>query len=470
MSFNLLFYLSGTTQGDGNALDTAPMTVKLRAGQERKIRKATAPTVFKKTILSPRGRASRIENSSARLLVSHGEHREASPAAVDSNRKEKGSLFDKSAFATPMDVDEPLNTPPPPSDSTATQEPAPKDSTSTRTAISESTAVSLSGASTAFPVPEETSASIVDKGLEHKQAQGPEKQAATVPLPMTSQNAFLSPVQVDLSSTPTVALPHTSVSSSEGVTQPVFTFSVTSESSSLTSASTCAPSTATPGSSTSCSTSAVNKATPASSTSATYCAPAATAPDPQITNHTSPSKAAADSNIVSLKIIISDTQDEESSSDPALTQAISSISGDKIPTIYLSSPAKSPACPGTPRASMDEAAQAVSGLQSSEEHASPLSSKASSLVTSPLTGSSQVQPNYIIQVPLDTTTPALQGSTASYILVTEPPTTDAQTRQVLLSAGVSKGQPLPTNQYGVTAVTTPTHSQGFSTGERKLNR
>lgn len=108
---------------------------------------------------------------------------------------------------------------------------------------------------------------------------------------------------------------------------------------------------------------------------------------------------------------------------------------------------------------MDEVAQAVSGLQSSEAFASPLSSKAGAVTASPLTGTSQAQQSYIIQLPLDATNPALQG--ASYFLVTEPPSTEAEGRQVVLPAGVSNGQSLPTNQY---AVTTPTRSTSYSTG------
>ncbi|KAA8593904.1 hypothetical protein FQN60_004738 [Etheostoma spectabile] len=234
------------------------------------------------------------------------------------------------------------------------------------------------------------------------------------------------------------------------------------------STSTATPVTATPISPTSASTSATLTATPASSpvspaSSPPSCAPVGAAPNPPTTNPTTPSKAAADSsNIVSLKIIISDNQDEDSSSDTTLNQAISSISRDKIPTIYLSSPAKSSGGgPSTPKANLDEAAQAVSGLQCAEANASPLSCKAGAVVASPLTGTSQAQPNYIIQLPLDTSNPALQGATASYFLVNEPQTTDAQTRQVLLSAGVSKGQPLPASQYGVT---TQTRSRGYSTG------
>lgn len=438
------------------------MTVKMRAGQERKTRKSTAPTLLKKTVLGPSGRASRIENSSARLLVSHGEHRGVSSAAVDSNRKEKG--FNNSVFVTPMDIDEPLNTPPPPSDSMATQEPATKENTSTSAALSELNTVLSSRASAAFAAPEAPSASNVDKKQERKQAHGSKEQPATAPSSaLSNQPVVLFPLQVELNNTPTPTadLPHMSITSSGGDPQPVFTLSVTPESASSTSASTAAPFTATPGSPSSAFTSATLIATPASPASSSSCAPVGAAPDPPTSNHTTPSKAAADSNIVSLKIIISDNQDEDSSSDAALTQAISSISRDKIPTIYLSSPAKSPGGPGTPKANLDEAAQAVSGLQSSEAHASPLSSKAGVVVASPLTGTSQAQQNYIIQLPLDTTNPALQGATASYFLVTEPPTTDAQTRPLLLSPGVSKGQP-HTNQYGVT---TPTRSQGYSTGK-----
>ncbi|XP_049916116.1 protein NPAT isoform X1 [Epinephelus moara] len=459
----------GTTQREANASDTTPVTVKMRAGQERKTRKLTASTLLKKTVLGPSGRASRIENSSAKLLVSHGDHRGVSSTAVNSNRKEKASLFSNSDFGTPMDIDEPLNTPPPPADCVAMQETSTKDSTSVTIAPSEPNIPP----SAAFAVPEVTS--NVDKKQQHKQAQGCKVQ------PLIAPCTFLFPSQVEPNNTPasTADLPHTSLSNSGRDTQTGSTVSVTPESASCTpasssatvttapaspsSVSTVAPFTATPCSPTSASTSSTITATPGSSspvspTSSSSCVPVSAAPDPP----TTPSKAAADSsNIVSLKIIITDNQDEESPSDKALNQAISSISGDKIPTIYLSSPAKTSGGPGTPKANLDEAAQAVSGLQSSEAHGSPLSYKAGALLASPLTGTSQAQQNYIIQLPLDTTNPALQGATASYFLVTEPPSTDVQTRQVLLSAGVSKGQPLPTNQYGVT---TPTRSQGYSPG------
>ncbi|XP_066555681.1 protein NPAT isoform X2 [Amia ocellicauda] len=74
------------------------------------------------------------------------------------------------------------------------------------------------------------------------------------------------------------------------------------------------------------------------------------------------------SKIVSLKIIISDDPDEQLG-DPVLASAVSSITNERIPTIILSSPAKSPAkgpglvgCPITP----EETVQAVSCLQRAE--------------------------------------------------------------------------------------------------------
>ncbi|XP_069003706.1 protein NPAT isoform X1 [Embiotoca jacksoni] len=456
----------GATNRDANASDATAMTLKTRAGQERKTRKSTAPTLLKKIIICPVSRASRIENSSARLLSALGDPPRVSFAAMDSNRKEKGSFFNNSAGVTPMDIDEPLNTPPP-FDCLAPQEPATKDSSSTSSALSESSAFHLSRDSAAFAVPEETSASTTGK----KPAQGSKEQPASGP-----SSVLLSPVTVQLVNTPmpTANLPHISLSSSGADTLPVSALSVTPLSVSTTAASAgasvtaaslsssyiTAPFIAAPDSSSSASTSATLTASPAPPAGPSSHAPVVavvTTPDPSTTKPSTPSKAAADSNIMSLKIIISDSQDVDSSSDTVLNQAISSISEDKIPTIYLSSPAKSPAGPVTPKASFDEAALAVSGLQSSEAHPSPLSGKAGAIIASPLTGTSQAQQSYIIQLPLDN--PELQATTASYFLVTEPTTPDVQTRQILLPAGVSK--PLPTNLYGVT---TPTRSQGYSTG------
>ncbi|KAG7479684.1 NPAT isoform X1 [Solea senegalensis] len=456
-----------TTQRDSTASETTAATMKTRVGQDRKTRRSAAPTLLKKTFLPSSGRASRIEGSSARLLVSQGGHRAVPSAAVNSDRKEGTSLFNDSVSVIPMDIDEPLNTPPPPSDFMATAVPATKDSTSTTTSLCESTKAPSSGASSALYAPVVTAASINHDG----------KQASTAhSIAPSSQSALLSLVQVELNNTPrlTPDLSDMPVSASEGNIQQVSAYTATAESASSTSASSCVTVTAVPSLSSASTTSPCSPAStnltpasfmPGSPASFFSCAPAAVAPAPPPTDLSTPSKAAADSsNVVSLKIIISDSQDEDATNDTALNQALSSISGDKIPTIYLSSPAKSPGmlpCPGTPKANLDEVAQAVSGLQNSEVFASPLTSKTGALVASPLTGTSQAQQSYIIQLPLSTTNPAIQGAAASYFLVTEPPATETQTRQVLLPASVSPGRPLPTSQFGGI---TPTCSQGYSSG------
>lgn len=457
------------------------MTVKTKPGQERKTRKSAPPTLLKKTVLGPSGRSSRIENSSARLIVSQGDPRGVSSAPTNSNRKEKDALFTNTVNETPMDIDEPLNTPPPPIlDSLATQEPPGKDSTSIAPVFGESSTDPSPVDSCAFPEPEETSASNMNNQKEPKQSQEFKDQ------PGAPGASSLPPEQAQLNITPAPAadLPQILLSNSGGDTLPVSTFSVISKSVLKTSSSTdttasaaspssafiAAPSTATPAAPTSASTSASPRAAHASpASSSSSCAPVAPPPAASVATTADllttsiPNMAATDSsNVMSLKIIISDNQDEGSSSDTALNQAISSISGDKIPTIYVSSPAKPVGCPETPKANMDEVAQAVSGLQSSEAFASPLSSKAGAVTASPLTGTSQAQQSYIIQLPLDATNPAFQG--ASYFLVTEPPSTEAEGRQVVLPAGVSNGQSLPTNQY---AVTIPTRSTSYSTGKRQ---
>ncbi|XP_039600446.1 protein NPAT isoform X2 [Polypterus senegalus] len=82
-----------------------------------------------------------------------------------------------------------------------------------------------------------------------------------------------------------------------------------------------------------------------------------------------------DSNIVSLKIIISDEQ-KDSSSDSELSHAVSSITEDRIPTIILSSPAKSPEKASFVASSdmnSDETVLAVTCLQN-EENVSTLES------------------------------------------------------------------------------------------------
>ncbi|CAB1447030.1 unnamed protein product [Pleuronectes platessa] len=371
----------GTTQMDINVSDTNPVTVKTRVGQDRRTRKSAPSTLLKKTLLAPR-------------------------------------------------------------DSMASSEPATKDSTFT-TGLCES--VPSSRVSTALVASLVMSTSNVEEKEEHKQAQHSTEQPTVPSLALGDPPDYFSPVQVELTPVSTVDLSAIAASSDGGDTHLGCTHSVTLESASsnttvtalpaLPSASPVAPFRATPDSPMCASASTTLTATPTSSTPASpasfsFCAPVASAPDPSSTNVNPQSKAAAhSSNIVSLNIIISDSQDEELANDAALNQAISSISEDKIPTIYLSSPAKSlgyAGVPGTPKNNLDEVAQAVSSLQGFEATASPLT-----------------------------------GATASYILVSEPPTAEAQSRRLLLPAGVSKGQPLLTNQFGATP---STHPQGYSTG------
>lgn len=445
----------GTTQRDVSSfLDTAPTAGKVRTGQElksRKTRKSAAPSSSKKAALNFSGRNSRIENSTAKLLV--GQQQDySSSAPVDSNRVEKGSLFNDSNTVEPMDVDGALNTPPPPSDSTATQkvlEPAREDSTPT--SPSQSTTVPSTGNTAASAAPEATLDTNVDKIQGEKQAERAkgktndqaEKKAqsatATDPVP-NYEPGFASSVPDESNKTPTAKLPHVTVSapSSGGDPQQVVSPSVTS------------PKMASP--------------TPAS----VFAPVSTTKPPPLAINLGTPNKGAVDpSNVVSLKIIISDNQDEVPSGDLAWNPENSSTSREKIPTIFLSSPAKASEGPGTPQATLDETAQAVHSLQRSEvlqpptTEANPLSEKAGVVVAPTLAGTSEAQSSYIIQLPLDTSNPALPGATASYFLVTNPSATDPQTRQVLMPAGMAKGQPLPPGQY---PPITPPRSQSYPTG------
>ncbi|XP_029923294.1 protein NPAT isoform X2 [Myripristis murdjan] len=423
---------TGIIQRDAASVpDATPSAGKVRTGQElksRKTRKCAALSLSKKTVL---GRGSRIENSTAKLLVDHEQQQDvSSSAAVDSNRVEKGSLFSDNNTVEVMDVDGPLNTPPPPSDSTATSV-APTESTTIHSASNPAAT-------------EPTLECNVDKTQEDTQAQEAEgktdpqaeikEQSATAP---SCEPGFASPVPDELNKTPTLTLTATlpqvtgSVPSSAEDAQPVATSSV----SSLKTAS-----------------------TTSSSVSALVS-----------TMGSSQNKGAADpSNVVSLKIIISDNQDEAPPSNSASNSEASTVSGEKIPTIFLSSPAKPPEGPGASQANLDETAQAVNSLQCSEvlqaptTETNPLSEKAGMVVTSPLAGTSEAQPSYIIQLPLDTANSALPGATASYFLVTNPPTTDPQARQVLVpAAGIPKGQPLPTPQY---SPVTPPRAQGYPTG------
>ncbi|XP_055736128.1 protein NPAT-like [Salvelinus fontinalis] len=164
------------------------------------------------------------------------------------------------------------------------------------------------------------------------------------------------------------------------------------------------------------------------------------------------------SKIVALKIIISDEQ--EPSSDSALNQAVSSITGDRIPTIFLSSPTKSPAkAPALSSAPMnqEETVQAVSSLQRTEvlqpAETNPLSGQAGDVAALAGTSTALTQPGYYIQLPFDSAT-----STNSYILMTDTTATDTQSNKVILPSGAPRVQTVPPSSY--TLVTPPRYSPG----------
>ncbi|XP_016311128.1 protein NPAT isoform X1 [Sinocyclocheilus anshuiensis] len=148
----------------------------------------------------------------------------------------------------------------------------------------------------------------------------------------------------------------------------------------------------------------------------------------------------ADPNkIVSLKIIISDEQDEVST-DAALNQAVSSITSDHIPTIFLSSPAKSPAKTLTATSAVitqEETAQAVSCLQGAEgvgSFGTPTRSVQSS--GQPALGCPASQETGFIQ--LLQANPTFRPS-SSYFVVTDPAAAEQRSNVVLLPSNVPQG-------------------------------
>ncbi|XP_056139493.1 protein NPAT isoform X2 [Lampris incognitus] len=436
----------GTAQKDATSTPVAtPAAGQLRTGQEpktRKTRKSVVSSSSKKTVLNFSGRLSRLDNTAAGLLVTHEKQLANSPssATVDSNRGENDSLPCGNGVA-PMDVDETLNNSPRSSESKDSQgalQPLGKETTPTITAsiITNSTNRSIGSAA-----PETISVLNLNQ-MENKQVQGISENTNAVeenrmgihasPLSGPScQSSFVSPV-LDKSgkTSPQNDLPHVTVADpvSGKNPQPVASSSVTSPESVSTSS------------------------------------PTAT-PNHQTINPIAPNKDTVEpTNIISLKIII-DEQNEACSSDSALNQAVSSISGDNIPTIFLSSPAKLPAraparVPDTPQTNQDETAQAVCSLQSSEvlqpvaTEAHSVSRKTGVLAAPTLSGTSQTQPSYIFQLPLDATNSPLPRATTSFLLVTDPSAADPQARQVLVPAGIPQGHP---------SMATLPHSQSYPT-------
>ncbi|KAG7276888.1 hypothetical protein CRUP_034764 [Coryphaenoides rupestris] len=432
-----LFDYSNAQGGVSSVSDATAILVEKTAKEPRtrKTRKSVVPTSTKKTVPVHRGRTSRLEKTTARLLQP-----EPSPiAAVNSTRAEKKAPLPVAEMVALMDVDERFIVPAPPSDNTSSQnasEPARKDDRapipslphaptimhSTNGSIG-SVAVETMSSSNVNPIQKYKALSASEKTNSHdvNKAQAPSI-SSTVPCTRLSLAPPLAQ-ESNKSLLPSITLPPPIAP----IITPIASASPTSTPS-------------TPGS-----TSAV---------------PALPSNNP-VDSH----KCEADpNNIVSLKIIISDEQAETPpTTNKALSQAISSISGDKIPTIFLSSPANSPSKfpggpPGTPQANQEEIALAVSSLQGSDV-LQPAVSEATP-VGGQLVAPSQAAPSYIIQLPVDAANPALPG--ASYFIVTDPVAAqDPQARPLLLPAGISQGQPLPASQY---AVATPPRVQGYPSG------
>uniref|UniRef100_A0A8C1TQT0 Nuclear protein, ataxia-telangiectasia locus n=2 Tax=Cyprinus carpio TaxID=7962 RepID=A0A8C1TQT0_CYPCA len=148
-----------------------------------------------------------------------------------------------------------------------------------------------------------------------------------------------------------------------------------------------------------------------------------------------PTREPDPNKIVSLKIIISDEQDEVST-DATLNQAVSSITSDHIPTIFLSSPAKT--LPATSAViTQEETAQAVSCLQGVEgvgSFGTPKRSVQSS--GQPVLGRPVGQETGFIQ--LLQTNPTF-GPSSSYFVVTDPAAAEQRSNVVLLPSNMPQG-------------------------------
>lgn len=177
--------------------------------------------------------------------------------------------------------------------------------------------------------------------------------------------------------------------------------------------------------------------------------------------------------IVALKIIISDEQ-EQQGSDSALNQAVSSISGDCIPTIFLSPPAKSltkvlSSAPGS-SITPEETAQAVSSLQGTEPAGDPVVSAQNNLQPA------QIRPmapetGFIQLLPANPTF----GGPSSYFVVTDPNSgVDQHSSMMMLPGGAGEGAacsaphavPTPPRSRTVVSIA-PNVARPFSPGKSK---
>ncbi|XP_067306709.1 protein NPAT isoform X2 [Pseudorasbora parva] len=150
-------------------------------------------------------------------------------------------------------------------------------------------------------------------------------------------------------------------------------------------------------------------------------------------------KEADPSKIVSLKIIISDELDGLTT-DAALNHAVSSISSDHIPTIFLSSPAKSPAktLPAISTViTQEETAQAVSCLQGAEGVGScgtPMRSVQNNGQAALARPAGQ-ETGFIQLLQANPTF----GPSGSYFVVTDPAAAEQRSNVMLLPSNVPQG-------------------------------
>ncbi|XP_030634000.1 protein NPAT [Chanos chanos] len=177
------------------------------------------------------------------------------------------------------------------------------------------------------------------------------------------------------------------------------------------------------------------------------------------------------SKIVSLKIIISDEQDE-GPTDSALNQATCSVTGEQIPTIFLSSPGKSPTKGLTSASSAvthEETVQAVSSLQGTEVigTSTPLCLNVQDNVQRQQAGEKMQETSYIQLVSAN---PSFGGS-SSYFVVTDPSAADHHSNLVVLPSNGPQGPisaashvvATPPRSRAVVSMS-PDVSQTYSTG------
>ncbi|KAJ8394700.1 hypothetical protein AAFF_G00043000 [Aldrovandia affinis] len=150
------------------------------------------------------------------------------------------------------------------------------------------------------------------------------------------------------------------------------------------------------------------------------------------------------SKIVSLKIIVSDEPDDQSG-DLALSQAVSSITGERLPTIILSSPVKSPA-KGHPGAgssiTQEETVQAVCCLQGADLNAGKVGEAVLEENLQVSLAGELTQESGYIQLVSGTTS---YGGSSNYFIVTDSASVGQQSKVMVFPGCTPLGQASPTS-------------------------